>query len=577
MLQNELDKLMEIDYEKTMWMGGDIARRLSPNRLDSVDFIILSAMALLTRKNDFDKAEDLQRMIDSEVGDFATKGKLFGFVGQYWEAIKEFSNKAGMKELLAATLLFDPNIIQMGGYGMSSPCELSVLSNRILDIKPEDTVLNLCSGMAGYLSISAISTGAAKLIGMELSTDNIIVANVRSLILENSFEVHQGNVLTMDCAEFGANKVFSNHPFGLIGHDNYELLYPRLREQLNIIRNVRKKDWFFTYAAINSQKAGGKTVVVATDSQLFHLGADTNIRKELTDSGKLEAVISLPAKLYIGTNVKVNLLVFSDNNKTVKMIEAKDMGTTVKNRTKLSMDDIDSIMEYYDSENDSNYSRHVTIEEIKKNDYVWMPSTYLQMDIPQYDNAVSLKEVSVEVNRGSNAPFSKLEEWSSDVPTDYQYLMLKNIEEDNISKNLPYLTTIDEKNKKYILEEGDLLISRTAPFKVLVMPSTDGKKVMASGNMYFLRLDSKRVNPVYVMLFLRSLNGKKALNAYANGNGLVSLPLKSFENIMIPLIPLEEQNKIADKYNSLMQELEVVKAQEERIRENIVNLMEAGD
>ena len=68
------------------------------------------------------------------------------------------------------------------------------------------------------------------------------------------------------------------------------------------------------------------------------------LRKQLTDEGRLEAVISLPAGILAGSGVKISLLVFSENNRKVNMVDASEMGVRMKGRTKLSLPVPDCIL-----------------------------------------------------------------------------------------------------------------------------------------------------------------------------------------------------------------------------------------
>jgi restriction endonuclease S subunit len=177
-----------------------------------------------------------------------------------------------------------------------------------------------------------------------------------------------------------------------------------------------------------------------------------------------------------------------------------------------------------------------------------------------------------ELGRGGNIKSSQLEEWASDEPTEYQYIMLKHIENNEVADNLPYLKEINEKNQKSLLKAGDLLISRTAPFKVAVMPET-GTKVLANGNLYYLRFDQKKVNPVYAMLFLNSERGKQALDAFSKGMTLNMLSRRDLADIEIPVIPMDEQMKMVKQYEELSKELRHLKEQEKAILDKMAVLM----
>ena len=433
------------------------------------------------------------------------------------------------------------------------------------------TALEHCAGIGGFLAVVAAEKQVARAIGIEYNRENQVVANIRAFIANNAFEVEQGDVLTQDYKGLEANKVFSHPPMGVRRAGISEKLYPRLKERLVRIRPSQRLDWEYTLSALCSQREGGKTVVVVPDGMLFSIGRDIMLRKQLTDEGRLEAVISLPAGILAGIGVKISLLVFSENNQKVNMVDASEMGVRMKGRTKLSLADIDQIVFWYGQKADSEHNKIVDLGQMEQKDYTWMPSAYFRGELSVLENPEKLGDLA-EVCRGGNIKSSQLEDWASDEPTEYQYIMLKHIENNEVSDNLPYLKEIDEKHQKSLLQAGDLLISRTAPFKVAIMPET-GTKVLANGNLYYLRFKSDKVNPTYAMMFLNSERGRQALDAFSKGMTLSMLSLKDLADIEIPVISMEKQQEMVKQYEELSKKLRQIRTQENAVMEKMAVLM----
>ena len=200
-----------------------------------------------------------------------------------------------------------------------------------------------------------------------------------------------------------------------------------------------------------------------------------------------------------------------------------------------------------------------------------MPSAYFRGELSVLENPEKLGDLA-EVCRGGNIKSSQLEDWASDEPTEYQYIMLKHIENNEVSDNLPYLKEIDEKHQKSLLQAGDLLIFRTAPFKVAIMPET-GTKVLANGNLYYLRFKSDKVNPTYAMMFLNSERGRQALDAFSKGMTLSMLSLKDLADIEIPVISMEKQQEMVKQYEELSKKLRQIRTQENAVMEKMAVLM----
>lgn len=571
MKAEKFNDLAEVDTVQVAAVGRDIAIRNGQELDRATDYIILGTLAGITKERAIDSEEELQKNVDDGVKNYSAKAKLLGFSSKYWGTIKEFSNVAGQNELRAVARHFDPAEFSRRD---SEPCtsyDVSLLGTKILDPHAGDTLLEHCAGIGGFLTVATAEKKVDRAIGVELNKDNQVIANVRAFISNNAFEVEQGDVLTQDYGDFEANKVFSHPPIGVRKTGVSEKLYPRLKERLAGTRPSQRLDWEYTLSALCSQRKGGKTVVVVPDGMLFSVGRDIMLRKQLTDEGRLEAVIALPAGILAGTNITVNLLVFSEDNKYVNMVDASELGMRTKGRTKLNLEEIDQIVSWYEQKSDSEHNRIVDLGQMEQNDYTWMPSAYFRGDLPALENPRKLGELA-EVGRGDNIKSSQLEEWASDEPTEYQYIMLKHIEHNEVADNLPYLKEIDEKNQKSLLKAGDLLISRTAPFKVAVMPET-GTKVLANGNLYYLRFDTQKVNPVYAMLFLNSERGRQALDAFSKGMTLNMLSRRDLADIEIPVISMDKQMKMVRQYEELSKELRQLREQERAVLDKMAALM----
>lgn len=66
----------------------------------------------------------------------------------------------------------------------------------------------------------------------------------------------------------------------------------------------------------------------------------------------------------------------------------------------------------------------------------------------------------VNITRGAQIKASELDELVSYEPTDFQYLMLANIQDGIISDDLPYLKELDKKQEKYCIKNNSLVISK---------------------------------------------------------------------------------------------------------------------
>ena len=89
---------------------------------------------------------------------------------------------------------------------------------------------------------------------------------------------------------------------------------------------------------------------------------------------------------------------------------------------------------------------------------------------------------------------------------------------------------------------------------------------------------SKKLSaPPYVMLYLQSERGRKELSLFAKGVVMQSISLRDLGNVRILDIPRSEQDMLAAQYQELSSKLQNITRQEEVIKAQIANLLNAKD
>ena len=134
-------------------------------------------------------------------------------------------------------------------------------------------------------------------------------------------------------------------------------------------------DLAFIQHMIASLNSEGKMGVVVPHGVLFRGASEKRIREGILEDDLLEAVIGLPSALFYGTGIPAALLIINKN----KPKERKDKVLFIngeleylegKNQNKLREEDIAHILKVYDTFSDEKrYSKVVSMEEIRENDY----------------------------------------------------------------------------------------------------------------------------------------------------------------------------------------------------------------
>lgn len=101
----------------------------------------------------------------------------------------------------------------------------------------------------------------------------------------------------------------------------------------------------------------------------------------------------------------------------------------------------------------------------------------------------------------------------------------------------------------YILEDKDILISSRGTVIKVAMYEEQKEKYIPSVNFSVIRINDDRICNEYVAIFLNTEIGKKLLNSLQRGAVIMNINSNDLNSIDIPLVSLEEQDKLITKYN----------------------------
>ncbi|WP_200416178.1 type I restriction-modification system subunit M [Virgibacillus salexigens] len=134
-------------------------------------------------------------------------------------------------------------------------------------------------------------------------------------------------------------------------------------------------DYGFVQHMVSTLNHEGKAGVVMPHGVLFRGATEGKIREGLLKEDLVEAIIGLPSNLFYGTGIPACILILNQNktdnqkNKVFILDGSKDYQEG-KNQNVLRSDDIDKMVQAYDSWEDlEKYCRVVDLEEIEENDY----------------------------------------------------------------------------------------------------------------------------------------------------------------------------------------------------------------
>ena len=569
----ELNQIRELDYSREL---NSISKTLRSYK--SYDPILNIAAAYILYSAAINPDISLHTINDFLATARLPEGRKFFIEDLFhdkWDAIRKLGYTLETDKLKALILFADP--LQNNRGDFSTPYGISRLAAELLDIKPNDSVIDLGCGCGNFLRDSYGYQPDAVYTGLEINTYCTEIAAIRAEMLGENIVIEQGDMLCMNEEEKRSfDKIFSNYP--LAEPSIFVKQKPSLSMQENFqrfpsLKKASKMEWFYNTVLVSLMKENGRAIGIAPLGSVFSL-PETEIRSQFIEQGLLEKVILLPEKVYAPfTNILMVMFVFSSGNQSVQMIDAsKFYKANRRNESTLTVENADAIYDL--TLKDSEYSRWVSYEEMLENNFNLDPRRYLYMD-EKIENGVPLKSLITEITRGAQIKADELEKIMSSEPFDAEFLMLMNINDGMIDPKLPRVKS-DGKYDRYLINPDSLVISKVSkPLKISVADIRADRKIIAGGNLYVLKLDETKANPYYVKAFLESHAGQNAMKIFSTGSVIEFVSIENLKEIMIPMIPIEEQNRFAEEYKQAMEDVCIMRKRTENAVDRMKNLFDS--
>lgn len=150
-----------------------------------------------------------------------------------------------------------------------------------------------------------------------------------------------------------------------------------------------------------------------------------------------------------------------------------------------------------------------------------------------------------------------------------KFLRITDIQDENVDwKKVPYCK-IDEKQKeKYKLESGDIVVARTG--------ATTGKSYLikdppdAIFASYLIRIRTKKpLSPEYIWMFMRSPEYWKQIMVVKKGSAQPGANAKILGKLKLPLPPINEQIRMAEKVEHLLDKIDEAKQLIKEVKDTI--------
>ncbi|MBR2823250.1 MAG: N-6 DNA methylase [Clostridia bacterium] len=277
-----------------------------------------------------------------------------------------------------------------------TPRSIVKLMVQMLAPKPGETVYDPACGTGGML-IEAIrqmqneQAAYGRIFGQEknLSTSAIARMNLFlhgakefSILREDTLTHPQflsgGSIRRFDC-------VLANPPFGLKGWGAEAFSMDQYGRNIWGCPPDSNADFaWLQHMVCSMKKDTGRCAVVMPQGVLFHGGKEGEIRKQLIESDKLEAVITLVGGVFYGAGVSACIL-YLNNHKAAShqgkicMIDASTIYTPKRAQNIMTEEDIAKVYRLWqDYQNVIDFAAVVDLDTVRAKDYTLSVNSYIE-------------------------------------------------------------------------------------------------------------------------------------------------------------------------------------------------------
>lgn len=207
-----------------------------------------------------------------------------------------------------------------------------------------------------------------------------------------------------------------------------------------------KADYAFLLHDLYHLKPNGMMTIVLPHGVLFRGGEEGEIRRNLIENNNIDTIIGLPANIFFGTGIPTIIMVLRQKreNRDVLIIDASKGFAKEGKNNKLRASDIRRITDTVINRLDiPKYSRKVSVEEIRSNDY--------NLNIPRYvDSSENVENWDMYALMFGGIPETELAELAE------YWQLFPSLKQELFSSDGSYAAVRVENLKSSILENDDV-------------------------------------------------------------------------------------------------------------------------
>ena len=257
-------------------------------------------------------------------------------------------------------------------------------------------VLNIFTSIIGSVEDKTLYDGACGLglLAHELNTQKPILRDINEATVgvtkllfalsEKEADIQRADSLSEGSSSYGVDLVVSTPPVNirvlesLVAGQNY---LKELFITARIPTSASESLWI--QQALYNLNAHGKAYLQIIPGWLFRGGYDAELREKIVQLNWVEAVVLLPAGILTDSNIEMSLLILNKAKAkdTIRMVDARGLGERQRRKLHLSLNDAQKIKELLTVDQENEWSKDVTIQQVKANKYSLHCAEYFDVHI----------------------------------------------------------------------------------------------------------------------------------------------------------------------------------------------------
>lgn len=205
--------------------------------------------------------------------------------------------------------------------------------------------------------------------------------------------------------EIKGDSVVMNPPYSLKWKPQKSMLNEPRFKGYEVLAPKSKADYAFVLSGLYELTDNGTMAIILPHGVLFRGNAEEKIRQQIINQNYIDAVIGLPEKAFLNTDIPTVILILKKQKTTqdILFIDASKQFTKDKSHNLIEEKHISKILDaYHQRENVEKFAHVATLREIKENSYNLNIPRYVDTFEPEpvkplHDIVAEMKETDEEI------------------------------------------------------------------------------------------------------------------------------------------------------------------------------------